>query len=380
MKSEDLLRHIGSVDDKYIEELFTDSVSTANAQRRKPKWALIAACFALVLLGSIAVFGGHTDEGTAIPVTTPNNMDAPVVAVKNSIIMIDVNPSISLDVNSDGKVVSATAENEEAEALLSNLKLEKKGYETAVSEIVGALEANGYLSQMKNSLLITVVNENKSLADTVRHKAVASAIKNNDTDYELSVLSQIMTSDKKYAESAEKYGISTGRMWLIKKTNDMNEGFAIDNLAAESVHTLNQLYDYTGLPKLVQRIGSAAGTAPAGYIEKMGVSELSAEEIVGVVKEFSDFYDNWDGDDADSVVENAYKSAASKTSDAEEISYIVLESLNILTKAGERISNAADNAATQSDEQPAATSEPLITADDVTEIAEFVIQIVEYFD
>lgn len=380
MKSEELLRHIGSVDDKYIDELFTDSVNSADVQRRKPRWALIAACFALVLFGSIAVFGGQSSEGTVIPVTTPNNMDPPVVEVKNSIIMIDVNPAISLDVDPNGKVVSATAENEEAEALLSNLELGKKDYETAVSEIISALKTNGYLSQMKNSLLITVVNENKSLADTVRHKTVASAIKNNRTDYKLSVLSQIMTSDKKYAESAEKYGISTGRMWLIKKTNDMNEDFALDNLAAQTVHTLNQLYEYTGLPKLVQRVGTAAGTAPKDYIEKMGVSELPAEEIVGVVKEFSDFYDNWNGDDADSVVENAYNSAAAKTSDAEEISYIVLESLNILTKAGERISNAASNAVTQNNEQPAATSQPLITADDVTEIAEFVVQIVEYFD
>lgn len=375
MKSEELLRHIGSVDDKYIDELFTDSVNSADVQRRKPRWALIAACFALVLFGSIAVFGGQSSEGTVIPVTTPNNMDPPVVEVKNSIIMIDVNPAISLDVDPNGKVVGVTAENEEAEDLLSNLKLKNKDYETAVTDIVNALEDNGYLSQLKNSLLITVVNEDKSLADTVRHRAVAAAFENSSADYKLSVLSQIMTSDKKYAESAEKYGISTGRMWLIKKTNDMNEDFVLDNLAAQTVHTLNQLYEYTGLPKLVQRVGTAAGTAPKDYIEKMGVSELPAEEIVGVVKEFSDFYDNWNGDDADSVVENAYNSAAAKTSDAEEISYIVLESLNILTEAGERISNAV----AQSDE-PEAASEPLITADDVTEIAEFVIQIVEYFD
>ena len=383
MKSEELLRHIGSVDDKYIEELFTDSANTANSQRRKPKWALIAACFAVALLGSIAAFGGHSDESVAAPVATPRDMNAAVI-MKNSVIMIDVNPAISLEVDPKGNVVGISAGNEEAEALLDGLELTDENYSNAVSDVIDALKENGYLSQKKNSVLITVVNEDKSIADTVRHKAVASAIKNNSVDYELSVLSQIMTSDKKYAESAEKYGISTGRMWLIKKTNDMNEGFAIDNLVAETVHTLNQLYDYTGLPKLVQRVGSAAGTAPKDYIEKMGVSELSPKEIVGVVKEFSDFYDSWDGDDADSVVENAYKSAASKTSDAEEISYIVLESLNILTKAGERISNAvsdgAANTATQNNEQPAATSEPLITADDVKEIAEFVVQIVEYFD
>lgn len=373
MKSEELLRHIGSVDDKYIEEMFTDSVNTAGAQRRKPKWALIAACFALVLLGSIAVFGDHSDDGTA-NAATPGNQNAPVV-IKNSKIMIDVNPAISLDVAPEGKVVSATAENEAAEKVLANLQLENKDYENAVSEIVNALKADGYISQMKNSLLITVINEDMSVADTVRHKAVASATANNAADYELSVLSQIMTGDAKYVESADKYGISTGRMWLVKKTNDMNEGFILDNLAAETVHTLNQLYDYTGLPKLVQRVGSAAGTAPKDYIEKMGVSELSAKEIVGVVKEFSDFYDNWNGDDADSVVENAYNSAAEKTSDAEEISYIVMESLNLLTKAGERISNAIE----QSDE-PEATSQPLITADDVKEIAGFVIEIVEYFD
>lgn len=372
MKSEELLRHLGSVDDKYIAELFTDSISSAKPQSRKPKWALIAACLAVVLIGSIAVFGRSASDGITDGVQ--HDLPAPVV-VKNSRIMIDVNPSVSIEVNSDGTVEKLILENEDAEAMLSGLELVGKNYESAISDIVKALNENGYITKLKNSLLITVLNEDKETANAVRNKAVSAVISNSALDYDLSVLSQIMTDDSKYVVDADRYGISTGRMWLIKKTNDMNVGFIIDNLAIETVHTLNQLYEYTGLPKLVERVGTAAGTAPKNFIEKMNVDSLSAEEIVGVVKQFSDYYDNWNGDDADKEVEDAYNYAASKTEDTEEILYIVSESLNILTKAGERISTAAENSS-----DPNAKTEPIITSDDVTKIADFVVQIVEYFD
>lgn len=382
MKSEELLRHLNSVDDKYIDELFTDSINDAQVKRRKPRWGLVAACLAVVMIGGFAAFGGRTAPQENIENVKPEQLTA--VAAKNSVIMIDVNPSISLNVDKHGNVSSAKAENEDAASVLEGLELKGMDYESAVQTVVRKLSEKGYLTELKNSLLITVVCKNEEASDAIRDNAV-TAVTDSGTDYALSVLSQIMTDDGKYADDAEKFGVSTGRMWLIEKTNAMNSELTVENLITQTVHTLNQLYEYTGLPELVERVGNASGTAPKACIEKMGISKLSAEELVGLVKEVSDFYDEWDDrSDADNVIESAYNSASNKSDDAEEICYIVEESLNLLTKAGKKIDavssqneeKANDNKASE----PAASQEPIITAEDVTEVADFVISIVEYFD
>lgn len=374
MKSEDLLRSLNSVDDKYIEELFTDSVKDAKPVRRKSRWALIAACFAVVILGGFAVFGGRSAPNEAVTAQKPD-LIAPVAA-KNSVIMIDVNPSISLEVNKHGEVVAVDAENEDADALLAALDLKGTGYEEAVKTVVSVLQEHEYLTAHKNSLLITVVCENEAKAEDIRKNAVAAVINDNADASGFSVLSQIMKDDGEYAEAAGRFGISTGRMWLVEKTSKLNEDLLVENLVTQTVHTLNQLYEYIGLPEFVERVGTAAGTAPKDCISQIDVSKLSAEEVVGLIKEVSDFYDEWDNrGDADSAIISAYNSASSKTDDTEEICYIVEESLNLLTKAGKRI----DSASTQSAEQGTLDS-PSITAEDVTEVADFVISIVDYFD
>lgn len=374
MKSEDLLRSLNSVDDKYIDELFTDSIKDAKPVSRKPRWALLAACFAVVILGGFAIFGGRNATDETVTAQKPD-LAAPVAA-KNSVIMIDVNPSISLEVNKHGEVVAVNAENEDADALLAALDLKGTGYEEAVKTVVSVLQEHEYLTKYKNSLLITVVCENEAKAEDIRKNAVAAVISDNSDEGGFSVLSQIMKDDGEYSEAAGRFGISTGRMWLVEKTSKLNKDLLVENLATQTVHTLNQLYEYIGLPEFVERVGTAAGTAPKDCISQIDVSKLSAEEVVGLVKEVSDFYDEWDNrGDADGAIISAYNSASSKTDDTEEICYIVEESLNLLTKAGKKI----DSASTQSAEQGTFDS-PSITAEDVTEVAEFVTSIVDYFD
>jgi hypothetical protein len=51
-------------------------------------------------------------------------------------VIVDINPSISLDVNSDGKVLSAEGLNEDGIELLKKLKLKRKSVEDAVEMIL----------------------------------------------------------------------------------------------------------------------------------------------------------------------------------------------------------------------------------------------------
>ena len=379
-----MLRYIGSVDDKYIEELFTDSINTARTERRRPKWGLIAASLALVILGSVAVFGGHAPENSGVADVKPEPVP-PVIAVKNSIVMLDVNPSISIEVNEAGEVVSVSAENEDADTLLGELKLEGKNYEEAVKISVSVLQTHEYITPLKNSVLITVLGDNEEIANEIRSNSVKAIVDGDSDEYELSVLSQIMTDDSKYKEEASQYNVSTGRMWLIEKTSVINDGFSVDNIAEQTIHTLNQLYTYTGLPELVERVGNAAGTVPDEYIEKMGVSELSGDDLISFVKDVSEFYDDWstksDTKDADRQIGNAFNSASSGTDEAREICHLVVDCLKVLEQNSNSNggSNGSGSGSAGGGTQNG-SNDKKITADDIGKLADAIISIVEYFD
>ena len=65
MKSDQLLRALGSVKDEYIEEIMTESVKTARRRAgSRNVIASIAASLAIVVLGTgvMAANGAHVDE------------------------------------------------------------------------------------------------------------------------------------------------------------------------------------------------------------------------------------------------------------------------------------------------------------------------------
>lgn len=69
---------------------------------------------------------------------------------------INVNPSIELTTNLFDRVLTATARNADAEAVLSGLKLRNVDLDTAVSAIIGSLVQHEYLKNGEGEIRITV--------------------------------------------------------------------------------------------------------------------------------------------------------------------------------------------------------------------------------
>ena len=64
MKSDDLLRHLGSVKDEYIEEIMTESVRSARRRSGKRNAvASIAASLAIVILGTAGMASNGARKG-----------------------------------------------------------------------------------------------------------------------------------------------------------------------------------------------------------------------------------------------------------------------------------------------------------------------------
>ena len=290
MRSEEFLNLIGNVDSKFINEVMDDKVIPLHRRMTNRQWAFIAACFAVIVLctAMLAGLGVHVDSGQL----SLTGVNAGIPMAHNSILMIDVNPGIRLEVNDRGVVLSAEATNEDAAALMDELQLKNMNYTEAVKKTVYVMQKHEYLSDLKNSMLISVFNKDAECAEAVRSAVIETIqVLDANTDYDLSILSQILTDIAPYAEIAESHGMSVGRAALIEKTCKAHEQFTFDMLAGNNIQTINQLFEYISLPELVERIGMAAGAVPDNCKEKLGIDGLTGEELINFTCAISDFYD-----------------------------------------------------------------------------------------
>lgn len=217
---------------KELKENIIDVEVTEVKPRRKLRPWLAAACAALVLLG--AGGGGliyHQSYAVA------------------SVVSLDVNPSIELKVNRAERVISCTALNEEAAAVLFDMgggaDLKGTKVDVAVNAIVGALVREGYLDSISSAILISVEDNDQARAQRLQAELVASVdgvlqAQAPGTD----VLSQVVTHDAVRVEyGGFDSGISAGKAALVQKVLDMSGAGdeAFDKLAALSVEELSDL-------------------------------------------------------------------------------------------------------------------------------------------
>lgn len=158
----------------------------------KPAIKLLAAA-ACLMLALLAGFGGYgLYYNTA------------------SIISIDINPSMELELNRFGTVVKVNGYNTDATALLSQLKLTGEPYQQAIGQIMSSdalkpyLDANIYMdfsvySPKQEGELMDYL---RSVSDTLLASYPQMEISCNDVDSQL-------------VEDAHRYGMSCGKMRAV---------------------------------------------------------------------------------------------------------------------------------------------------------------------
>lgn len=184
----------------------------------------VAACLSLVLVGAAA---GGILLHQARTVT--------------SVVSLDVNPSIQLQVNNSEKVLKVQALNAEAQEVLADMPLEGTHLNVAVNAIVGSLLQHGYLDSISSAILISVEDADTQRAAKLQQELtdqVGSALQNQQS--QASILSQTLTSDQQLQDQAAENNISLGKAALIQ-TIQQNGDFTFDQLAALSVEELSQM-------------------------------------------------------------------------------------------------------------------------------------------
>ncbi len=220
-----LRKAVNAIPANHVEEIWNTPVEKADSDAwfleektqtvKKPRsyirWAgLVAACFAVIFLGWFQI-----DR------------------VTDATIYLDVNPSVTLDINRIGKVVSTSADNEDGVVILDNMDLRGTDVDVAMNALLGSMVKHGYLSQMQNTLLISVNGKNEARTTALQQRLAFNAGQTLQTLLGKGiVLGQNVDPDDDAEDLAEQYGITPGKAALILRLLKDQSSWSILELAA----------------------------------------------------------------------------------------------------------------------------------------------------
>lgn len=148
-----------------------------------------------------------------------------ILSEPDSIIMLDVNPSLSLSVDAEERVLSAEAFNEDAKEILGSMELKGTSLEVAINALIGSMLQKGYL--------------------------VSQTVSSNDTGLEI---------------LAQQYGISIGKAALIQEVIAQDNTLTFEALSpmtineialiAASRHVTGETVIQTGSASVLEYIGA----------------------------------------------------------------------------------------------------------------------------
>lgn len=157
----------------------------------------------------------------------------------DSVIGLDVNPSIQIKVNRAEKVLSVDLLNEDAKVIIGDMQLKNVDLDVAVNAIIGSMVTNGYISEANNSILISVENANLAkgeklqtrLADEVNALLTQNAVNG-------AVISQTLAEDAELKTLAEQYGISLGKAALVDMVVKQDPTLTFADIAPLSINDI----------------------------------------------------------------------------------------------------------------------------------------------
>lgn len=169
----------------------------------------------------------------------------------DSIISVDVNPSIQIATRSNDKVLKVTAMNEDALRVLDGMDLKNVDLDVATNAILGALLKNGYLSAENpdNTVLISVANKDQAKAEKLEKEmsqSVSGILKENNTH--ATIFTQKEAVSKELQAFADQHGISLGKADFVMKLLAKDNTLKADELAKMSLKELSALVAEKQIP------------------------------------------------------------------------------------------------------------------------------------
>lgn len=210
----------------------------------------------------------------------------------STIITMDVNPSIQMQLNRDDAVVSVIGENKEAEEILKDMDLEQTDMTVAVNAVIGSMVKQGYLTTENNTVLLSVENDDADERFRVE-KELSENISSTLSTYDISgaILAQDMDIDDDMETIVSKYDISYGKAALIEEIMEERSDYKIEDLVKLNAQDLILIYESVDDDRDVSKMTGTVSTSK--YItrdEALNIALSNAKkaknEVSGLEVEF----------------------------------------------------------------------------------------------
>ena len=213
-----------------------------------------------------------------------------------STVMLDVNPSIEITVNANERVLAVTPRNEDAKKIVGDMDFKGSSLEVALNALIGSLVRNGYLSEIKNAILVSVDAKDQAKGRALEDKLmreIDALLSGSNIDG--AILGQTLVKDQAAVQVAEQYGISEGKAALVRAIAESNERYEVADIASLSVQELSLIAETpatapsgTGkdVRETIQTTGKASDAAYVGAaaakqaaLRHAGLSEADVREL-----------------------------------------------------------------------------------------------------
>ena len=160
----------------------------------------------------------------------------------DSVIGIDVNPSVELTINRRQRVLAAEALDQGGEAVMEDMDLTGVELNVAVNAVVGAMVTHGYLDDLDNAILVTVSNDSVKKARELRTSIVGDIERTlEENQVQAVVYDQQVVEDEEMKGLAEEYDISYGKAYFLKELIDQNPDLSMDDMEELSTMTMEEI-------------------------------------------------------------------------------------------------------------------------------------------
>lgn len=188
-------------------------------KRGKVRTIIIAVMIA-VLIFMIGI--GISDSSKGVEINKSNIVSKRENRVVESIISLDVNPSIEISVDDEERVINVVALNKEGEKTIDGVNFFDLDLDDAIHKIFNSMVKNGYISSDANSVLVSVENRNSLISKRIKKdisEEINEALKESNIEGAV-ILQEYEDKDKDDGALVEEYHISYGKAKLISKIID----------------------------------------------------------------------------------------------------------------------------------------------------------------
>ena len=191
-------------------------------KRQRVIAGLIAACFCMIMLAG----GTYSYQNNRV----------------DSVIGIDVNPSVELSVNKKNRVLKAEAVNQDGMTILNDMDMEGVDLNVAVNAIIGSMVTHGFLDDLDNAILVTVSNDSIKKASNLR-SAVVTDIRTTLEEKRLKavVYDQQVIEEDDVKQLAREFDISYGKAYFLKELIAQNSSLSMEDMGELAPLTMEEI-------------------------------------------------------------------------------------------------------------------------------------------